>query len=228
VKALVVRQPWATLIALGIKTIETRPGPPNGPMRPDGARGLPGCTLERGERIAILAGAAPPKAGLRLGVDAEITFSEFMVGEGRLFRVSRAPNFRTPLPHGCRGGHAGRLLDLCNERAHPLPLGAVVCTVVVADALPIVQRVGSCIGPAEWDGHRRFFSAPHEGYLTTTGPGAELPRYTDQLPLGDFTPGRWGWMLTDPEPCDPIPCKGRQGVFELPAEIAAMLRGDGT
>jgi len=198
-KALVVRQPWATLIALGIKTIETRPGPPNGPMRPDGARGLPGCTLERGERIAILAGAAPPKAGLRLGVDAEITFSEFMVGEG------------------------GRLLDLCNERAHPLPLGAVVCTVVVADALPIVQRVGSCIGPAEWDGHRRFFSAPHEGYLTTTGPGAELPRYTDQLPLGDFTPGRWGWMLTDPQPCDPIPCKGRQGVFELPADVAGAI-----
>jgi len=198
-KAIVVRQPWATLIALGIKTIETRPGPPNGPMRPDGARGLPGCTLERGERIAILAGAAPPKAGLRLGVDAEITFSEFMVGEG------------------------GRLLDLCNERAHPLPLGAVVCTVVVADALPIVQRVGSCIGPAEWDGHRRFFSAPHEGYLTTTGPGAELPRYTDQLPLGDFTPGRWGWMLTDPRPCEPIPCKGRQGVFELPADVAGAI-----
>lgn len=47
-KALVVRQPWATLIALGIKTVETRPWPPNGPMRPDGVRGLPGLAVERG------------------------------------------------------------------------------------------------------------------------------------------------------------------------------------
>jgi len=54
-KAIVVRQPWATLIALGIKTIETRPGPPNGPMRPDGVRGLPGLALERGERRARIA-----------------------------------------------------------------------------------------------------------------------------------------------------------------------------
>lgn len=60
-KAIVVRQPWATLIALGVKTIETRPAPPNGPMRPDGVRGLPGCTLERGERIAIVAGAQKPE-----------------------------------------------------------------------------------------------------------------------------------------------------------------------
>lgn len=46
-RALVVRQPRATLIALRQKTIETRPAPPSGPMRPDGVRGLPGCSLER-------------------------------------------------------------------------------------------------------------------------------------------------------------------------------------
>ena len=193
-KALVVRQPWATLIALGVKSIETRPGPPNGPMRPDGVRGLPGLAVDRGERIAIVAGATPPEVGLRLGVDAPVTTSEFLVAEG------------------------WRLLDLCNEEAHPLPLGAVVCTVVVDDALPIVPRVGSSTGPAEWNGHHRFFSAPHEGYLTKTT-RYELRGYATQLPLGDFTPGRWGWMLTDPRPCDPVPCKGRQGVFALPDEV---------
>lgn len=194
-KAIVVPQPKATLIALGVKTILDLAAPPNGPMRPDGVRGLPGMALERGERIAIVAGATPPDVGLRLGVDATITTSEFLVTEG------------------------WRLLDLCNEEAHPLPLGVVVCTVAVDDALPIVPRVGSGTGPAEWNGYRRFFSAPHEGYLTATGPGAELPKYHDQLPLGDFTPGRWGWMLTDPRPCDPVPCKGRQGVFALPDEV---------
>jgi len=207
VKALVVRQPWATLIALGIKTIETRPGPPNGPMRPDGARGLPGCTLERGERIAIVAGAQKPT------LRHEVHWGARDDPTDPLIEANEAPWLWTDYDDGTGGAWQWR----------GGPLGAVVCTVVVADALPIVQRVGSCIGPAEWDGHRRFFSAPHEGYLTTTGPGAELPRYTDQLPRGDFTPGRWGWMLTDPRPCEPIPCKGRQGVFELPADVAGAI-----
>ena len=52
-KAITVRQPWASMIAAGVKTIETRPAPPNGPMRPGGVRGLPGHRIDRGERIAI-------------------------------------------------------------------------------------------------------------------------------------------------------------------------------
>ena len=198
-KAIVVRQPWATLIALGIKTIETRPGPPNGPMRPDGVRGLPGCAMERGERIAIVAGAAPPKVGLRLGVDAEITFSEFVVSEG------------------------WRLLDLCNERAHPLPLGAVVCTVVVADALPIIDTTSApmhygnpvvCVVGSAIAVHPQLTL-----YSVQTG----LDEVRAQLPLGDFTPGRSAWMLTDPQPCEPIPCKGRQGVFVLPGDVSGQI-----
>jgi hypothetical protein len=50
-------------------------------------------------------------------------------------------------------------------------------------------------------------------------------RYDDQLQLGDFTPGRWGWLLSDPQPCDPIPCKGKQGVFVLPDDVAAQIGG---
>ena len=37
-------------------------------------------------------------------------------------------------------------------------------------------------------------------------------------------PGQWGWQLLDvvalPEP---IPCKGRQGLWEVPAEIVARI-----
>lgn len=202
-KALVVRQPWATLIALGIKTIETRPAPPNGPMRLDGVRGLPGCRLERGERIAIVAGAQKPKRR------HETHWGSRDDDTDPLIEANEAPWLWTEYRDGTGG---------CWEWWGG-PLGAVVCTVVVADALPIVPRVGSSTGPAEWDGHHRFFSAPHQGYLTATGQGAELTKCHDQLPLGDFTPGRWGWMLTDPQPCDPIPVTGRQGVFQLPAEV---------
>lgn len=222
-KAVVVRQPWATLIALGVKTIETRPGPPNGPMRPDGVRGLPGCRLERGERIAIVAGAASPG---NLG-----PLCDYRVGI-----ASDGPAQHVDEDCDCPDPDDGQWSPECSalnnwshallrdERAHgfsvaaPLPLGAVVCTVVVADALPIVDDLGA---PGD----------PFPRLCNVGVRGLRLMRYlvhpsetiTDQLPLGDFTPGRWGWMLTDPRACEPIPCKGRQGVFELPADVAGTI-----
>jgi len=112
-----------------------------------------------------------------------------------------------------------------------LPLGEVVGTAVITDALPIVDD-------------RTLTTEPN---LTVTDRG-ELCVFllrapsvgswaTDQLPLGDFTPGRWGWLLSDPQPrvarhfagrkldgaCDPIPCKGKQGVFVLPAHITEQI-----
>lgn len=186
-----VRQPWATLIALGVKTIETRPFPPNGPMRPEGGRGLPGCSLERGERIAIVAGA---KAGTEVGEDLGDSgwYWESTAGD-----PSCVVNWKQPATF------------------HDAPLGAVVCTVTVDDALPIVDPAGVL----------RPMIAPECGGLTLyhTSSVDAYDVIDDQLPLGDFTPGRWGWLLSDPQPCDPIPCKGRQGVFELPAEIAEVL-----
>lgn len=186
-KAIVVRQPWATLIALGVKTIETRPAPPNGPMRPEGVRGLPGLPLERGERIAIVAGKAAPERGWAAS-DAHYFVARNGDGEWVL-------------------AHPGHL--------EPLPLGSVVCTVRVDDALPILDEAGA-------DHFRgRCIGAYDDGLTEWTADELDRPvDHDDQLPLGDFTPGRWGWMLGDPQPCDPIPCKGRQGVFELPADVA--------
>lgn len=44
--------------------------------------------------------------------------------------------------------------------------------------------------------------------------GARGTDITDQLPIGDFTPGRYAWLLTDITPCDPVPAKGRQVLWE--------------
>lgn len=224
---LVVKQPWATLIALGIKTIETRPSPPNGPMRPDGVRGLPGCSLERGERIAIVAGAQRPSLGLGA--------IHHQRADPETWWLSRQGKFLV------------------------LPLGAVVCTVTVDDALPILTADQSddayidCLAVYD-DGVTEWRIDPDDGSESDF-------LHDPQLLLGDFTPGRWGWMLSDPQPItkrcprcdgrgfepsptgmvrigapsclaycasgrvpiDPIPCKGRQGVFELPAEVSEVL-----
>lgn len=181
-KALTVAQPWASLIAHGHKTIETRPSPPNGPMRPDGVRGLPGLAVERGERIAIHAGA------------------------------TGASRHTDPVPW--------RALYRANGGAVWPPLGAVVATAVVADALPISRGLPAPRSSESWiavlGGHRT------NAYLRRRSPVAGIIEepVTGQLPLGDFTPGRWGWLLTDVRRIDPVPCKGRQGVWSLPADVA--------
>lgn len=43
---LTVDQPYASLIAAGVKRWVTQPSPPNGDMRPAGVRGLPGCSVK--------------------------------------------------------------------------------------------------------------------------------------------------------------------------------------
>lgn len=110
-KAIVLHQPYATLVAIGVKTIETRPSPLNGPMRPAGVRGLPGLSVERGERIAIVAGAKAPKEDQRVGAWTCREFSD-----------------------GTWGMHDDHM-QLVYAR---LPLGAAVCTAVVWDAAEMV------------------------------------------------------------------------------------------
>lgn len=209
-KAITVYQPHASLIVAGVKTIETKPSPPNGPMRPDEVRGLPGLRIEPGERIAIHAAAVAPTE--------DAVFGPWEVHEyaDNRWRVSL-----TERP----------------TRRIVLPLGAIVGTVVVADALRIVEEDDPiplpCIEPGE-----RHLSL---WYPASGAPGDEATEHyvTDQLPLGDFTPGRWGWLLTDPKPTtelcicclndrrsgavcmlcndqhgtDPVPVRGHRGVW---------------
>lgn len=184
-KAITVHQPWAALIAHGHKTIETRPSPPNGPMRPEGVRGYPGLALERGERIAIHAGHLRSKADVR--------------------KVGMAPY--EPLLSG-----DGLLLE------HPLAFSAIVATAVVETALPILTEEAGGPGPEVI----RFLSPFDGGLLDCRRDGASWAvhgHHHDDLPLGDFTPGRWGWLLNDVRRIEPVPCSGRQGVWALPMDV---------
>lgn len=207
VKAIVLHQPWATLVAIGVKEWETRPSPPNGTMRPDGVRGLPGLPIEPGERIAIVAGARKPPEGMEVGD----------------YCVER---WRDEPAEPCMAGPYRPALGY--RPMFRLPLGAVVCTAVVAEALPMVGDYddvssayegpaavevvpgGSLIQYPAWDGVLYDEDGdPHET------DGARCVDISDQLPYGDWTLGRWAWRLTDVQSCDPIPVKGRQGVFDL-------------
>lgn len=47
----------------------------------------------------------------------------------------------------------------------------------------------------------------------------------DELLFGDFSPGRYGWMMKDVRRlATPVPCRGRQRIWNVPPEIEAKVR----
>lgn len=192
--AVVVRQPWASLIAHGIKTIETRGFVPKSTVRP-------------GDRLAIVAGltvadyADAPEAWDRLAVELDVP----------LFRLGR------------------QLAGLFHRPAPGRPLGAVVAVVTYDEALPVVTLCsdsGRHIVPGGW-----VEGEPHPFICEDYG-NTHIVLDVDG-PLGDFTPGRYGWMLSNPLRL-PIPVRCRavgpdgtrthmQGVFRLPAAVEAAV-----
>lgn len=138
-KALTVRQPWATLIALGVKRIETRSWPTKhrGPLAIHAAKGMTGPACEL---------------------------------------CDREP-FRAPL------------IDAGHDGAISLPRGAVIATARLVDVV-------SC---------EEITEADDIGVLR-------------QLPFGDFTPGRYAWLLDDVRPLpEPVPAKGALSFWEWAA-----------
>lgn len=195
-KALTIRQPWASLIALGVKHIETRSW----------------STRYRGP-LAIHAGKAWP-----------VPVAEWQV-----------PHDRGLGPMVERMAMVERMVDPADpvtrrwETLHT-PRGAVVAVADLIDVVPMVAWA-PLDGPATWAARLTLPDGTVEGVLLRDhGDGVEsihrhgpLPAdidVTDQLPYGDFTPGRYAWLLDNIRPIDPVPAKGRQGLWEWEANDA--------
>jgi hypothetical protein len=153
VKALTIRQPWASLVALGVKHIETRTRP------------APKAMI--GQHFAVHAGCAQPPFGLQLGPWTIVD---------------------TP----------GRWVasDCDRHLVHDMPLGAIVATARLVACVPMV---------ATWltdhDDHQHCLwlegnEQRVSGLVYEDAAMSEWPM-SDQLPYGDFTLGRWAWLLDD-------------------------------
>jgi hypothetical protein len=234
--ALTIHQPYPSLIAHGVKEWETRPHPPAGWSGiPEGTRRMPGCRVEPGETVLIHAAAKRPVHLSRVG--------EWFV-HSRFTEPESGPEIRR-----LGSVHNGELVPDRYERglAIPMPLGAVVATARILDVVPI----------AECDWHSNHICLPWSGELTHHSPMDEPHDnqtehdISDQLPYGEWTPGRWAWRLGDVrkldepvreylkpcgignqcwgEDCCPsplhggvVPVRGRQGVWRpAPALVAA-------
>lgn len=179
-RALSLHQPWASLVALGVKRIETRSW----------------ATSYRGP-LAIHASRKFPRLH-----EAQDAWHAFPL---EVYEATRSTENRTRFPP--EGQHCG-----------PLPLGAVVATATLVDCVPIVEFMADppvnhiTIG---WDGRLRSWE------VTSVEPRAWRKRepfdVTDQRPYGDFSPGRYAWLLADIKPLAPVPAKGRQGLWEWSA-----------
>lgn len=189
-KAITLHQPWASLISIGVKTIETRSW----------------ATSYRGP-IAIHAGVKQPSAWGAVGDYSVVAFGR----QGLALNGPGLPKYRsTPKLEG----HMlplGKVLATCMlvdclPMTDHAELGDPECVVVGADFLD------HCIpgGPqAELDAnvvHLDRVDIPDGAHL--------IRSIDDQRPYGDFAPGRFAWMLEDVEPfVHPIAARGFQRVW---------------
>lgn len=168
-KALTLHQPWASLIAVGAKTIIDRDKP----------------TTYRG----------------RLLIHAALTYSD------RDDALEAWSAYQTHVR-----------VDLV--------LGAVIASCTLLDCVPIVGWAedppcdhltvnGDVLNAWAYvpDDERRIWQALNP-MKRASNDGPNRDDRSDQLPFGDFTPGRFALLLDDVEAVDPpVPMKGRQGLW---------------
>jgi hypothetical protein len=181
-KALSLWQPWATLVALGVKKLETRSW----------------STTYRGP-LAIHATATMPK-----GMDG----TAGMIGDYSVDRDGRSEPWYVLDRRDVGASHY--------QLPIYLPLGAVVATCVLSDVVPIVDD-DTCMWDS--DNPRDVLPSAHaaiDGQVILHQP--DNPRYHTTVLVeqayGDYTPGRFAWVLTDIDPVEPpVPARGRQQLW---------------
>lgn len=190
--AISLWQPWASLIALGAKTIETR------------SWRAPARLI--GQRIAIHATASIPSA-LGLGRRGRKVIGDYEVEKdaaGLLLRGPIAWPYRLPL------GAVVATADLVDC----VPIHVEFCDCPLPrDGVYLLQwvsqfTIGTGLFDATGAGYRHPHWSPDGGdYLTPQHP-------RQQYPYGDYRCGRWAWLLDNVEPDHHgFPAKGKQGIW---------------
>lgn len=176
-RALTLHQPWATLIVLGYKTIETRSWAP--PLKAIGMR------------IAIHAGR-------------------------HVVPVENMPDVWRPITE-MQALHMNADYINTAEMQRLVPRGAVVATAVLQD----VHRVYEMYDRRDTFQHSQRIARSRSilGFAATSAAGEHV---VDGY--GDFSVGRYLWLLDAIETLEtPIECRGYQGLWRLPDDVAAQI-----
>lgn len=187
-RARTLHQPWASLMAVGLKYIETR-----------GQR-----TNVRG-RVAIHAAATTKGMELLPGDcegNREGDWRYGYIGDWQVTWCVKTGD------EGQRGDTL--MVNLSDGQEFSFPFGAVVATGNLVDCIPITASATDGTPTIS-----RHDGPDYPRPVLWQDDGRACWPITDQLPFGDFTPGRWAWIFEDiaalPEP---IPARGRQGWWD--------------
>lgn len=187
-KILTLTQPYATLIALSAKHIETRSW----------------LTRYRGP-IAIHAGAGlGPVGGMRGLHDLAGSPPFFAALQPAMMRLRQRYN------------RDGVIEEWPEFDAALLPIGQIVA----------VANLVVCV-PTE---SARYIGGDHDGWSVEAGPraGKRWPLTDQERAFGDYSPGRWAWLLADICPLrTPLPYRGALGLRDLPPDVIAQLTEGG-
>lgn len=110
-----------------------------------------------------------------------------------------------------------RLSDVCGDTLGvligDLPHGCIVGTVDVVGCYQVEDCSFSdgSIGPS---------------WQVNDSPERDWPGVLERA-LGDYSPGRYAWISAHHRAIDPIPCRGRQGLWAVSSIEAAVLAGEG-
>lgn len=165
--AITLREPWATLVAIGAKRIETR------------SRAAPDWLI--GQRIAIHAAK-----GLTAN-EWHCAISEPISAAIRAAGLSLYPDVDDD--------DARTLLQLAFAETR----GKVIATAVLVDCFMFETAPADRLGRT-----REVYDRP-VGRVEIT---------SQEYRFGDFTPGRYGWLLRDVQRLpEPIPARGELGIW---------------
>lgn len=149
-----------------------------------------------GERIAICA-AKHIDSGT-----AEFAEELMTLGSGHFDLVAKLSDTNLICPRELLGAFGAAVL----------PIGCVVCTAVIDGAFLLGDPAKGTAVPAAQVAKR---------FISRKMPECFTVRYDD---YGDYSPGRWAWLLRDVEICKPpIAVKGRQKFFTLPADVVTAV-----
>lgn len=197
IKAISLHQPWASLVAMGIKGVETRSW----------------TTRYRGP-LAIHA-SKNARPWLELWVEAQRnpeSPSRALVDP--IFATTGAQGWRET-PRGIEANSWPADGPLADSRGLLLPLGAVVCVCSLVDVVPIVERAKAVPGAVTELSELDLELDYQGGSLVLVAPDGTPARIEEQRPYGNFQPGRYAWILADVKPLrEPVPVKGKQGLWD--------------
>jgi hypothetical protein len=101
-------------------------------------------------------------------------------------------------------GFPKRARETCEEPEFALELGLAILPV---GAVIATCRLISCLPTRELQTNRVI----EVNYLAGC---ADFVLSDQERSFGDYSPGRWAWLLADIKPCGPIPAKGALGLWE--------------